>query len=184
MSIVALRGEFDAARLDALDLLAGLDDAAFNWRRLTGTWSMAECLDHLNLTGRLYLRALDRAIEKGREMNLLGAAPFRYGLLERLIVRFMDAPPMFRIKAPKAFVPASEARLAESLAAFVALQDEFKERLARAEGLDLRRVKARSPVSKHIRFSLGNAFAAIAAHQRRHLWQARQLQKDAGFPSL
>ena len=56
---------------------------------------------------------------------------------------------MFRIKAPRAFAPAPEARLAESLAAFVALQDEFQQRLARADGLDLRRVKARSPVSRH-----------------------------------
>jgi hypothetical protein len=113
---------------------------------------------------------------------MLGAAPFRYGLLESWTVRAMDAPPMFRMKAPKAFVPASEARLAESLAAFVALQDEFQERLARADGLDLRRVKARSPVSRHLKFSLGKAFAAIAAHQRRHLWQARQLRHDPAFP--
>ena len=183
MSDPALRAEFEAARNDARDLVAGIDDRAFNWRRAPGTWSMAECLDHLNLTGRKYLRALDRAIEDGRAKNLLAAGPFRYGLLERWIVRAMDAPPMFRIKAPKAFVPASEARLAESLAAFVALQNEFQQRLAGADGLDLRRVKARSPVSKHLRFSLGKAFAAIAAHQRRHLWQARQLRNDAGFPT-
>ena len=183
MSIAALRAEFEAARADARDLLAGIDDRSFNWRRAPGTWSMAECLDHLNLTGRKYLRALDRAIEDGRSKGLLGAGPFRYGLLETWTVRAMDAPPMFRIKAPRAFAPAPEARLAESLAAFVALQDEFQQCLARAEGLDLRRVKARSPVSRHLKFSLGKAFAGIAAHQRRHLWQARQLRTDAAFPA-
>jgi len=181
MSVAALRGEFDAARDDARALLAGLDDAAFNWRRVPGTWSMAECVDHLNITGRKYVRALDRAIEEGRARNLVGAGPFRYGLLEGWIVRFMDAPPKMRIKAPKAFVPASEARLAESLAAFVEMQDEFQKCLARADGLDLGRVKARSPVSKRIKFSLGAAFAAISAHQRRHLWQARQLRNDPRF---
>jgi hypothetical protein len=45
-------------------------------------------------------------------------------------------------------------------------------------------VKARSPVSKRIRFSLGAAFAAISAHQRRHLWQARQLRNDPAFPAV
>lgn len=183
MSIAALRAEFETAATDARDLLAGVGDPAFNWRRAPGTWSMAECLDHLNLTGRKYLRALDRAIEEGRVKGMLGAGPFRYGLLESWTVRAMDAPPMFRMKAPKAFVPASEARLAESLAAFVALQDEFQERLARADGLDLAKVKARSPVSRHLKFSLGKAFAAIAAHQRRHLWQARQLRNDPAFPT-
>jgi hypothetical protein len=182
VSIAALHAEFEAAREDARRLLAGIGDDAFNWRRAPRTWSMAECVDHLNLTGRKYLRALDRAIEDGRSKGLLGVGPFRYGLLESWAVRVMDAPPMFRIKAPRAFTPAPEARLAESLAGFVALQDEFQQRLARADGLDLRRVKARSPVSRHLKFSLGKAFAGIAAHQRRHLWQAGQLRRAAGFP--
>jgi hypothetical protein len=183
MSVLALRAEFEAAKKDARDLLAGIGDPAFNWRHAPGTWSMAQCLDHLNLTGRKYLRALDRAIEDGHAKKILGRGPFRYGLLESWTVRVMDAPPMFRIRAPKAFAPAAEARLAESLAAFAALQDEFQKSLARADGLDLRRVKVRSPVTRHIKFSLGKAFAAISAHQRRHLWQARQLRGHAGFPT-
>jgi DinB superfamily len=183
MSVAALRAEFEAAKKDARDLLAGIGDPAFNWRHAPGTWSMAQCLDHLNLTGRKYLRALDRAIEEGRAKNLVGRGPFRYGLLESWAVRTMDAPPMFRIKAPRAFLPASEGKIAESLAAFLALQDEFQQRLARADGLDLRRVKARSPVSRHLKFSLGKAFAGISAHQRRHLWQARKLKDDAAFPA-
>jgi hypothetical protein len=182
VTAASLHAEFEAARADARDLLAGIGDPAFNWRRVPGTWSMAECIDHLNLTGRKYLRALDRAIEDGRARGLLGAGPFRYGLLEGWVVRAMDAPPMFRIKAPRAFVPAPTAPLAESLAAFLALQDDFQACLARASGLDLGKVKARSPVSRHLRFSLGKAFAGIAAHQRRHLWQARQMRADPQFP--
>lgn len=183
MTAPALRAEFEAAGADARELLAGIGDAAFNWRRAPGTWSMAECLDHLNITGRKYLRALDRAIEDGRRNGLVGAGPFRYGLLEGWTVRAMDAPPMFKVKAPRAFVPASDGRRDELLAAFLALQGEFTDRLARAEGLDFAKVKARSPVSRHLKFSLGKAFAGIAAHQRRHLWQARQLRNDARFPS-
>jgi len=183
MSIAALHAEFAAAKADARDLLAGISDPAFNWRRAPGTWSMAECLDHLVVVGHKYLRALDRAIEDGRSKNLVGAGPFRYGLLESWTVRAMDAPPMFRVKAPRAFAPAGERRLEEALAAFIALQDEFQKSLARADGLDLRRVKARSPVSRHLKFSLGKAFAGISAHQRRHLWQARQLRDDSAFPA-
>ena len=183
MSVAALHAEFEAAKADVRDLLAGVCDSSFNWRRAPDTWSMAECIDHLNVVGRKYLRALDRAIEEGRSKGLLGAGPFRYGLLEGWAVRTMDAPPMFRVKAPRAFVPAAERRLEEALAAFLALQDEFQKCLARADGLDLGKVKARSPVTRHLKFSLGKAFAAMAAHQRRHLWQARQVRVAAGFPA-
>ena len=182
MTLETLHADFEAAKKAARELVAGIGDRAFNWRRAPGTWSMAECLDHLNLTGRKYLRVLDRAIEDGRARNVVGRGPFRYGLLESWAVRTMDAPPMFRIKAPRAFLPASEGRVMESLATFLALQEEFQKALARADGLDLRRVKARSPVSRHLKFSLGQAFAGISAHQRRHLWQARQVRGDAGFP--
>ena len=96
---------------------------------------------------------------------------------------YVDNAAMQLVKAPKSFAPASESRLAESRDAFLALQGEFQERLTRADGLDLGKVKARSPVSRHIKFSLGKAFAAIAAHQRRHLWQARQLRNDPAFPA-
>ena len=183
MTVASLQAEFEALKVDARDLLAGVGDAAFNWRRAPGTWSMAQCVDHLNLVGPMYLRAIDRAIERGRSKELLGAAPFRYGLLESWAVRVMDAPPMFRIKARRAYAPAVDRRPEEALTAFLALQDEFQQRLARADGLDLGKVKARSPFTRHIRFSLGKAIAAMAAHQRRHVWQARQLRHDAGFPS-
>ena len=144
---------------------------------------MAECVDHLNVVGRKYLRVIDHAIEDGRARGLTGAGPFRYGLLEGFIVRSLDAPPMFRMKAPKSFVPASETRVDEALRAFVGLQDEMLERVARCEGLDLVKIKVRSPVSRHLKFSLGKVFAAVAAHQRRHLWQARQLKKAAPGPT-
>jgi len=119
MSVATLHAEFEAAKADARELLSGVGDPAFHWRRAPGTWSMAECLDHLNVVGRKYLRAIDRAIEQGRNKGLLGAGPFRYGLLEGWAVRAMDAPPMFRVKAPRAFAPAAERRLDNALAAFL-----------------------------------------------------------------
>jgi hypothetical protein len=39
-----------------------------------------------------------------------------------------------------------------------------------------------SPFSKLLRFTLGQVFALNTAHGRRHLWQARQVRIDPGFP--
>ena len=174
--------DFEAAAADARALFADVGEAAFRWRPSPKAWSMAECLDHLNVVGRKYLKAIDHAMEDGRRKGLLGTGPFRYGLLEGFVVRTMDAPPMFRMKTPRSFVPAASASPAEALDAFVALQRELQERLARADGLDLAKVKVRSPVSRHLKFSLGKSFAAMAAHQRRHLWQARQVKAQPAFP--
>jgi DinB family protein len=182
VTVAELRDAFEAAKADARELTAGVSEAAFNWRRAPGAWSIAECVDHLNVVGRKSLRAVDRAIEKGRREGVLGAGPFRYGLLEGWYVRSLAPPPMFRVKTPAAFVPASDVRRDEALAAFLALQDELQERLAQTEGLDLRRLKIPSPV-RYLKLSLGKAFEGVAAHQRRHLWQARQVKADPAFPA-
>jgi hypothetical protein len=182
VTLDVLHAAFEAAKADARDLTAGVSEAAFNWRPRPGAWSMAECIDHLNVVGRKYMRAADRAIEKGRSENVLGAGPFRYGLLEGLFVRQMEPPPRFRFRAPAAFAPASSVRLDDALASFLALQVDLQERLVRAEGLDLRRLKTPSPVSRYVKLSLGKAFEGVAAHQRRHLWQARQVKADPAFP--
>ncbi len=54
-------------------------------------------------------------------------------------------------------------------------------RLMRADGLDLARVRVISPVSRCFRLPLGAYFAFVMAHDRRHLWQARQVRTLPGF---
>jgi hypothetical protein len=177
-----LAAQFEAAGAEARALFAGLTDDAARFRPYPGAWSMAECLDHLNVAGRLYLDAVDGAIEDGRKRGLTGFRPYQPGFVERWIVRSQDAPPLFRVKSPRAFRPTGEPEpIARSLPVFLLLQADFVERVRRAEGIDLARVKVTSPASALVRLSLGGAFAATAAHQRRHLWQARQVREAPGF---
>jgi hypothetical protein len=179
-----LAGEFEAAGAEAGGLFERLGDDAARFRPYAGAWSMAECLDHLNLAGRLYLHAIDGAIEDGRRRGLSGYRPYQPGFVERWIVRALDAPPLFRTKSPRSFRPSADVPpVSRSLPVFLLLQADFIDRLRRAEGIDLARVKVTSPASALVRLSLGGAFAATAAHQRRHLWQARQVRQAAGFPA-
>ena len=56
-------------------------------------------------------------------------------------------------------------------------------RLEAADGVALDEVRVRSPFVPLIRMDLGTAFTVIAAHQRRHLWQAEQVAAEEGFPA-
>lgn len=90
----------------------------------------------------------------------------------------MEPPPGRRFRAPKSFRPTKRHLFtSETVDVFLELQDEFVSQLRRAQGVDLRRAKIRSPASPLIRFSLGIGFALIAAHARRHLWQAQQVKE-------
>ena len=70
----------------------------------------------------------------------------------------------------------------DPLPRFLALEGRLARRLAEAQGLDLRRVKLTSPFVPLLRVDLGSAFRVVAVHERRHLWQARQVTGAPGFP--
>jgi hypothetical protein len=181
----AFHGEFDAIAADAEALLVQLSDTQFFWSPATDVWSIAECLEHLNATARSYLPMLDTAIATAKQWGVYGAGPFHYGWLARLIVRQTEPPPRRRMKSPAAFQPGrreSRRKRSEIEAGFRGYQVQFVDRLRQANGVDLVKAKVRSPVTKWIRLPLGMGFALMSAHERRHLWQARQLMQDPHFP--
>ena len=60
---------------------------------------------------------------------------------------------------------------------FLQVQDQLTLQLERADGLDLRRVKVSTPISRFLKMSLGMMFAQVAAHERRHLAQAQRVHE-------
>ncbi|OFW20364.1 MAG: hypothetical protein A3H97_20725 [Acidobacteria bacterium RIFCSPLOWO2_02_FULL_65_29] len=165
---------------DAPGIVAGLSNDQFNWRPGSDRWSIAECLGHLNIAARLFMPTFDEAIARGRRRGMTAGGPFAYPLLQRSFVRLMEPPPVIRVRTPGAFAPVYGATSVTVMTDFFAWQAEFLERLKSADGLDLRRIRARSPVLPWLRYGLGIAFAAYLAHQRRHLWQARQVRLVVG----
>jgi hypothetical protein len=177
------RQQYEAIRADAQGLVEGLTEAQFNWRNEAGRWSIAECLAHLNATGQVFLPRLDRAMKRAREEQRLSAGPYRHGFIGNFLVRQIDAPiKRLKTKSPKMFAPMPEHLSSVVVPAFATLQEEILRRIEQANGLDLGRVKIASPISKLVKLSLGQWFAFIAAHERRHLWQARQMRNHAQFP--
>ena len=168
--------------MDADALVASLRDDQFSWRPAPGAWSIAECLDHLNAAARAYLPKLDDGIEDawrrhahadGPVQTLVGRAP------SPALLR-TDVPHPLQVAA--VFRPAPGGSRQDVVAALRAHHLEYIDRLRRANGLDLSRARVTSPVSKWLRFSLGTLFAVIAAHERRHLCQARRIVAMPSFP--
>jgi hypothetical protein len=174
--------QIEAINADARDLLAGLSEAQINWCVAAGQWSIAECLDHLTVTNRELLERIKGALADAWSRGLTSRGPFRYGMIGNMIVRSMEPPAKMKIKAPKIFKPRSSQSPEVVTRDFFAVQDEILKLIREANGLNLARVKITSPVTKLIKLSLGQAFGLIATHERRHLWQARQVKTNPAFP--
>ena len=180
----AMLDQIEAIKLEGQAVAADLSDAQFNWRPRPGSWSIAECLQHLNVGVTQALPAFDRALAEGRANSQTAAGPFRYSWWSRMMVASMEPPPKFRMKAPRLIrvkAGATSYSRADVVAQFAVVRDQLAERVRAADGLDLAHITVISPVNRMIRMSLGGYFNFILAHDRRHLWQARNVRTAPTF---
>jgi hypothetical protein len=174
-------GELDSLRRQFDEILAkaesfgSLPPDQFNRCPQPGAWSIAQCLDHLNKTDSLYVTRAAEAIAAGKRDGITGEGPFRYPWLERFFVRKLEPPAALRVKAPKAFLPEPHIEPEQCLAEFRKWNREILRLRTEAEGLDLKRIRVESPIAPWLKWSLGTVFLVCAAHDRRHLYQARQV---------
>lgn len=168
----AIEAELNDATERAKRLVQRVDGRRFTVRPDPSRWSAAECLAHLSLSSEEMLpvirEAIDKAPRNGKarkaKMDWLGAA-LRW---------FLEPPVRTRVKAIARFVPKSVRAKAETLAEFTSLQARLIDVLHDAKGVDLTGVRVVSPFDRRVKYNLYSAFRILAAHERRHLWQAEQ----------
>ncbi|MFB6249235.1 MAG: DinB family protein [Salinibacter sp.] len=169
------QSHFRSLKREAAALVDGTDEELLLTRPNPETWSVAEVFDHVNTAGWLLLPPLEEAIQDGHDQGPYGTPPFRYGVVSRWFVRSMRPSSSWTFTAPSVFEPEPPETLypGETVEEFRALQDQFADCVAAAEGLDLRRIRVASPAVPLLRISLGAWFEATLAHEERHLEQAR-----------
>jgi hypothetical protein len=187
LDAAALAAQYEAASADAERLAGGLSEAQGRWRHRPGAWSVAECLSHLAVLNRTYLDDLARVIAQARVDGRRARGPQRLSWFGRTFTAAMGPVTGTglgrKLPAPAAYAPPSDVGLAAALADFRTVQAGMLARVRSAEGLDLGRILIRSPAWPLLRFSLLTGFAALAAHERRHLAQARRVTARPGFPA-
>jgi DinB family protein len=167
----------ESIRTQARELTQGLTEQQFNWRPAADQWSIEECMAHLTMVGQWEVRAIEQAIEDGRARGLTGNGPFEYRAIDRLIVDLSRPPVRMRVPAPRQFVPLHGQPLTAILPTFLHVQSQFLLQMEKADGLDLRRVKVPTPISRFVKMSLGMMFAQAAAHEQRHIEQAWRVRR-------
>jgi hypothetical protein len=177
--LAMLGRQFDMATDRAKAVVAALSPDALMRRPATDIWSPAECLTHLSLTAHIFKPLLDQAIDAARAHGLRGAGPYRMDLVGRVMRWIMEPPYRVRTKSAATVAPIDVGPPAQVLPAFVAAQDVLIESLHAADGVALDRATIISPFNRRIRYNLLSMFAILAAHERRHLWQAERASAAA-----
>jgi hypothetical protein len=172
--IIALEAAFDSIEQDARDVVAGLTEDQGLWRPAPESWSVAHCLDHLATANRVYLRAMGPVAERALQRGLTRRRPALPGLIGGWFVRTLEPPVRrrFKMRAPRKIVPRASPTLHDSAAQFHATQTDVRAFISAYADIDLAGVRFPNPFISGLRFSLATGLHVLAAHDRRHLWQA------------
>ena len=180
-SLAAIRNELDATTTRLHELVDTMHDAAWRSKPSPSRWSVAECVEHLNITSRAYVPVLRDALRDGRARGLTNPADSnRLDLFGWLLVKMLEPPVKRRrrMPTPAAFVPASIEPRAKVVPEYEALQRELVAILNQAEGLAISKIKVCSAFNAKLRYSVYSSLRVITTHQRRHLWQAEQTARE------
>lgn len=183
LELAGYAGQFHDIVEDAGKLVSRLDTTQLLWSPEPGRWSITQCLDHLNVVAQRLHPVLNARISEAKERGLMAPGPFRHSMLGNFFIRMVEPPYKLKVPVPIDLVEAEEVKdPQEVLATFLHMKEQMLAMLVRADGLDLKAVTINSPFRRPLRLSLGQWFGFIAAHDRRHLWQAWNVRRDAKFP--
>lgn len=167
--------ELDRTDQQARQIVSELGEAQFNWRPSPTAWSVAQCLDHLGQINSVYIVALQSAMRHADRSSAGPYEPIQPGWLGRWFINAMEPPPRRKFKSPAKGRPGTHKSGDEVLSAFIASHNELRGLIHEAREVNLNRIRFKNPFVSLLRFTVGAGILIIGAHDRRHLWQAKQV---------
>ena len=179
--IKTLAGQLQAITEDARSLITNLGEPCGCWRGEPGTWSVSECLEHLAISNNAYLSPMNDAACRGRAQRKFRKGPATPGVLGSLFARSLEPPvrPLLKSKSPSRIRPTGTSTLNGAFTEFMASHSAAIRFLNENADLDLEGLLFPNPLVRGLRFSLASGLQILAAHERRHLWQAWDVRRSA-----
>lgn len=151
-----------------------LEMDALNWRSNPESWSILECLAHLNLYGHFYLPEFELNVTSS---NSKPAQSFKSGLLGNYFAKSMlPKAKLNKMKTFKDKNPLNTKLHYSELETFIQQQERLLQILIMAEKVNLNNVKIPTTLSRFLKLNLGDALQFYSNHIIRHLHQINNIQ--------
>jgi hypothetical protein len=148
-------------------------DKEINYRASQDSWSVLECLQHLNLYGRFYVPEISQKIAQSQTKAKEIFVP---GLLGNYFVNMMiPKENLNRMKTFKSMNPIHSTLNKGVLHEFIAQQNQLMSLLNESKNVDLNKVKTGISISRLIKLKLGDTLRFVIYHNLRHIEQAKKI---------
>jgi hypothetical protein len=147
-----------------------------NWKKQTNSWSVLECIEHLNLYGDFYNPEIRKVITASIKVS---APNFKSGVLGNYFAKSMlPKDKLNKMKTFKDKDPINSNLSTSTISRFINQQIEFLELLEMAKSVNLNKVKTSITLTKVIKLKLGDTFRFIINHNIRHFKQIEHVLEN------
>lgn len=156
--------------------LKNCDAKTLSWKENETSWSILECLEHLNLYGEFYLPHLENSIKNSTTNS---EDKFKAGILGNYFANSML--PKEKLNKMNTFKDKNplNAKLDNSvIEKFINQQIKLLELLNQSKNVSLNKVKIPISITSLIKLKLGDTFRFYVNHIIRHLKQVERIQKS------
>lgn len=144
-----------------------------NWKNDPNTWSILECLEHLNLYGDFYLPEIEGRI---RSSHTTAALLFKSGMLGNYFAESMlPKEKLNKMKTFKDKNPVGSKLDISHIDRFMEQQRKTLDLLDQAHSINLNKTKTAISISTWIKLKLGDTFRVLIYHNDRHIVQANKV---------
>lgn len=149
-------------------------EAELNFKQNPESWSVLECLEHLNLYGRFYLPEITKSIAGGKGQY---EAIFKSGWLGNYFANSMlPKEKLNKMKTFQNMNPVNSKLDRTVIDEFLDQQKEMLHLLEASRKVSLNKTRTGISISKWIRLKLGDTFRFVIYHNQRHLVQALKIE--------
>jgi hypothetical protein len=158
-------------------LQSELSAEQLSWAPPDGGWSIGQVFEHLVLIDTPYIQLIEHLLRSAPR----GQSEWKPTLMGRMVTHAVQPTTSRKVKTGKGFRPGPQPRNGV-IDDYIRVRERFLELLQQSKGVDLNRVKMKSPVFGIFRYNLGDAWMILTRHTERHLRQVERVRANPGFP--
>lgn len=169
--------------ISEVNKLYQLNEEQLNWKPSRDSWSIAECVEHLAVTNKLYFNELEKQISEKQIVCNDSKEIVKHKLLGKLIIQAVDPANYKKTKTFSVFLPAKSLFDKNVLEKLIKIQRDLINLVSASHNLDFNKYVMSSPASRLIKESFSDVLEIIRLHNKRHLLQIDRLLNNNSFPS-
>lgn len=165
--------ELTQKNISDVESFKNLTDNQLNLKHTTESWSILECMEHLNRYGNFYIPEISKRL---KQSTFKASPTFKTDFLGNYFAKSMlPKEKLNKMKTFKSMNPNNSTLDRQVLDTFIQQQESLIKLLKDARNTDLTKVKTAISISKLIKLRLGDTFRVVIYHNLRHIVQAKKV---------